>query len=524
MLKLLLLQPKTLFSKFFDFKATALTHLLSLGTCVGNELEAKNVPHVIQVINLADESIYPHSDVKFKDVQIGEYLTRHLYSMDRYLERFDRRDRLIFGISAFSANYYIPSILMAFIIRLRFPDAKICVGGYHVNLKPDEFLPKTISDVFGIQIHLFDCIFLGECEKSLAKWVVEQSRKRPRDKNCSSFEIIGPSKVIDLDALPFVDYSLQTNFFSSEETKQEFFSYIPTFFSRGCPFNCNFCGDYRNHQKAFQRNRWRMKSPVQAADETLNIVKQFENSSGKRQIQIFDPLFAYPDWRVKYFKKLIERDFTEELWAELRIDQFSIKKEIPLLKKLKFTAAFGVESGNYNMLRIMNKINNPQKHLEKFPQIVKAFEKSENYVISNFIIGHPGETQASLKDTFIYIDDLIENSCNLIPSISKYMLTVGSQIYLEMEDYEKKYRTKFQYKDYWQHPKCCFESSIAVDPSEEMTYQEILKNGGERLPKLIAKAVRRFKCFPGRQAIFNRYKNHMMLRDIPFWRGFAQNG
>ena len=511
--RVVLIQPITLFSTMFDFKHTALTHLLSIGTCVKERTDCD-----VQVENLLDENIYraKYIDENSDNETENTELWLHLNSVKEYLDKFDDGTKLIFGISAFSANYYLASVILAYVIRLRFPDSIIAVGGYHANLMKEDFKERKIFEIFGIRDHLFDFIFLGESEWKFANIADKLSRKT----RVSSKTIeIGPDKIVDLAKLPPIDYSLQKikNKSITERDDSADFYYVPTFFSRGCPFNCRFCGDYRNHQAIFLKEKWRSISPDRAIEETEKIVEQFPDPD-KLQIQIFDPLFNYPTWRVKYFEDLVRNEFQYELWAELRIYQFSLKREPEFLKNLKFTAAFGVESGSSQMLRIMNKTNNPEKHVRKFKKILPVFAENEAYVIGNFIIGHPGETVDTLSENFQYISRLSQNSENLILNVSKYMLTLGSYIYNHMASYEDVFGSRFLYKDYWYYPYCFYETAVAVDPSKGLRFEKVLIEGGKTLPEQIRNSALSFKRYPGRSRAFQRYKSHLIYRDLPRWK------
>ena len=178
------------------------------------------------------------------------------------------------------------------------------------------------------------------------------------------------------------------------KTPKSPFLFIPIYFSKGCPFNCTFCGDFRNLYKP--KDRWRVISPKGAYSRLKDLLKYYEDVTS--QVQIFDPLWTYPDWRIHFYKLLQHDEISQELWAEIRIDQFS-NKELVYLKKLNFTLAFGLESASHKMLRIMKKTLNPQKFLSRFSSILTELNSAGIYTICNILFGHPGETTSSMMET-----------------------------------------------------------------------------------------------------------------------------
>ena len=224
-INILLIQPITLFSSAFDFKNTIVTHLLEIATYV--KLKFKDNSCVsVKVINLIDENV-------FRPDSISQY-DKYIKSLEQFLINFNNGDDLIFGISCFSSNYYISSIVLAKIIRKLFPTSLICVGGYQVNYFVDEFkFPRTIEKR-KYNEKLFDFIFLGKSDYKFAEFVEDRIRKNKvhsqTDEPC---QVIQCGLINNLETLPYIDYSLM-------KTPTSPFIFIPIYFSKGCPFNCYF--------------------------------------------------------------------------------------------------------------------------------------------------------------------------------------------------------------------------------------------------------------------------------------------
>lgn len=507
-LKILLVQPLTLFSNVFDYKNTSVTHLLQMATCLKESQVIKEKNPYIQVINLLEE-------ISPKPLTIEEY-PLYIKNLMQLLTRYNDGSDLIFGISAFSPNYYISSIVLALTIRKMYPHALICVGGSQVNFFTEYFMfPRSIySRKFNFK--LFDAIFLGEADWKFVDYVTSLIKKDKLQSNpTEECMIIRSGSVDDLKKLPFIDYSLM----DYKDAKKYI---IPVFFSRGCPFNCNFCSDYRNIFPEFKEGNkkiWRLTSPEMAIKQTLLINQYFkENTDMKIEIHIFDPLFAYPEWRMKYYEGLIKNNITTLIWAEYRIDQFSIKKEIEFLKKTNIKTTFGLESGSYEMLNIMNKTKNPKRYLQDFENIANELYNIQTYAAPNVILGHPGETKKTLQETFNYLDKIMDGKNNIIPYFMKFMLTFGSQVSQNIDLYEKKYGSKFYLPYYWLIPKCSYQTGVWVDASHELPYMEVYKFSKDWMVQMYKKIIKNLQPLRGDMEVYELKKNRLMLGELQWWK------
>lgn len=507
-LKILLIQPSTLFSDVFDYKNTAVTHLLQMATCLKESQIIRETNPYIQVINLLDE-------INKKPLSLEEY-PDYIKNLLQFLMKFNDGSDLIFGISAFSPNYYISSIVLALSIRKLYPHAIICVGGSQVNFFTEYFVfPRAIYNrVFNIK--LFDAIFLGEADWKFVEYISNLIKTAKTQSNPTEpSAIIRSGSVDDLKNLPFIDYSLM----DYKDAKKYI---IPVFFSRGCPFNCNFCSDYRNIFPEFKEGNkkiWRLTSPELAIKQTQLINQYFhENTDMKIEIHIFDPLFAYPEWRIKYYQGLIDSDITTLIWAEYRIDQFSINKEIEFLKKTNIKTTFGLESGSYEMLKIMNKTKNPKRYLEDFQKIANELYNIQTYAAPNVILGHPGETKQTLQETFAYLDKIMESKNNIIPYFMKFMLTFGSQVSQNIEYYKKKFGSKFYLPYYWLIPKCSYQTGVWVDASYELPYMEVYKFSRDWMVQMYKNIIRNLQPLRGDNEVYELKKNRLMLGELQWWK------
>ena len=118
-------------------------------------------------------------------------------------------------------------------------------------------------------------------------------------------------------------------------------------------------------------------------------------------------------------------------------------------------------------------------------------------------------------------EKIVEKVNNVIPSISKYMLIPGSDIFNNQSHYIQSYKTKFHYTNHWKIPKCSRITSSMVDPSAKMNYLDIISNMSEWIPTLYSTCIKRFTKKRDRDFIHQRYLNQMIFGPRVYWKDKA---
>lgn len=149
----------------------------------------------------------------------------------------------VFGIHVSSAGRALAEEI-AQAVRTRFPACKVIAGG------PDFFVAlETIS-----AIALFDAIFVGEAEASLAAWI---------NAGCPAGVFQAPP--LELDDLPLPDYSGFPHHAYSRP------GVLPVEAARGCVNHCTFCDDARMWKRYRTKSSARLRRDLdhlQAAGAT----------------------------------------------------------------------------------------------------------------------------------------------------------------------------------------------------------------------------------------------------------------
>lgn len=287
----------------------------------------------------------------------------------------------VVGITTLTFNL-IDTLEVAKIVKKVNPQIKVVLGGIHVHIFPEE----TIA------LEGIDFLVLGEGEITFTR-LLENIKSKKALKKIKGLVFKERNKIVntgapdfieDLDALPFPARDLLPfKKYSSVLAKR---SPITTIFtSRGCPYRCIFC-DRPTLGKRFR------------ARFALNVVEEMEEClrMGIFEFFLYDDTFGVDRQRVlEICNQILKRNLKIGWDIRTRVD--TVDEEV--LRKLKKAGCerihFGVESGNAEILRIL------QKGIT-IKQAKKAFRLARRAGIETlayFMIGHPGETEKTVRQT-----------------------------------------------------------------------------------------------------------------------------
>ena len=210
-------------------------------------------------------------------------------------------------------------------------------------------------------------------------------------------------KIPDLDFLPFPAYEKLKGF--PRDYHLPLFSYINTpgatmITSRGCMFQCSYC-DRSVFKKGFRYN---------SADYIYEHMKYLREKFGVRHINIYDDLFTANRQRiVELCEKLGRYPLGINFNCAVRVGY----TDNDLLKMLKsagcLMVSLGIESADPEMLA---------KHksgvsLDEVRDTVRRIQKADLRAKGLFMMGLPGETEASIKRTSDFIITLGLDDMNM---------------------------------------------------------------------------------------------------------------
>jgi len=193
--------------------------------------------------------------------------------------------------------------------------------------------------------------------------------------------------VQDLDRLPYPAYHL----FPMDKYRIFGKKIMPIMTSRGCPFQCSFCVTSRMVGK-----RFRVRSPESVVDE----LEWLKNVHEADAFCFYDDTLTFDKKRIAEICDMIKRKKIGVPWdCQTRTDQVSKEILSGMADAGCQLVSFGVESGSQNILSRMGKGTTVEQNRKA---IVWAKEAGLLVAIS-LIVGYPGETAETLKETLDFI-------------------------------------------------------------------------------------------------------------------------
>lgn len=239
--------------------------------------------------------------------------------------------------------------------------------------------------------------------------------------------------IINLDEIPFVSsvYKKHLNYKNYFESMAQY-PMIMIISGRGCPFKCFFCV----YPQTFHGGKYRLRSPE-------NVVAEFEYILGNfpdvKEIGIEDDTFTANLKRVKDIcYLLIQKGINKRIkwWANARVNL-----DFESMKLMKAAGCRlivpGFESGVQEILNNMSK----GITLEQSIQYVKNAKKAKLLVHGCFMVGNPGETKETMRQTLEFAKKLDIDTAQFYPLIpypgTKAYKWASENEYLKTRNYNK---------------------------------------------------------------------------------------
>ena len=265
-------------------------------------------------------------------------------------------------------------------IRRIDPEVLTVMGGPHVTFCAQDTLQQYPE---------LDVIVLGEGETTIVELAQAANRGHRWDdingiafrKNSDIYRTAARELVQDLDTLPApARHLLALGRYRALGMP------ISMTTSRGCPFKCIFCVG-----RKMVGARVRYRNPVEVADEL-----EYLSTLNFNQINIADDLFtANKNHCLAVCDEIIKRGLTIKWTSFARVDTVSEE----LLKRMRAAGctavSFGIESANSDILKTIKK----GITLQQVVEAVDACNRAGVIPHASFILGLPGETPATIKET-----------------------------------------------------------------------------------------------------------------------------
>ncbi|MBI5885952.1 MAG: cobalamin B12-binding domain-containing protein [Deltaproteobacteria bacterium] len=227
--------------------------------------------------------------------------------------------------------------------------------------------------------------------------------------------------ITDLDTLPMPAWDLLEGFPNRYQPPLLSYKALPVasmVTSRGCPFQCTFC------DRSVFGNRYRAYS----AGYICRMIEHLVGRYGVKHLLFYDDLFAASRTRLNAICETIIEKKLDVTWScDAKVDSVTADSLAMMKRAGCWEIAFGIESGSQRILDLVCKgITIPQ-----IERGVRLTHEAGIKVKGLFMMGHPGETRETIKET-------VDLACRL-PfdhiNISKLTPYPGSQIYREAHKY-----------------------------------------------------------------------------------------
>lgn len=284
----------------------------------------------------------------------------------------------VIGFSILHANRW-GAIEIARIARDINPCVKVVFGGVGATFLWEHFLGHFPE---------IDVVVLGEGEYTFEKLMRHIGRSDPKElKNIGGIGFRDGNEIIrtesagfikDLDELPI---------------PAEYFAYQYVSSSRGCAWNCAFCGSPK-----FWEGKIRFRSPDHFVAELEMLYKK-----GIDFFYFSDDTFTVKRNRaIEICKKILEKGLAVTWYAISRVNYVDEEILYWMRKAGCIQISYGIESGSEKIRDVLN------KRIET-EQVRRAFELTTGYGILSrayFIYGSPGEDRETIRETIDFMDQL----------------------------------------------------------------------------------------------------------------------
>jgi radical SAM superfamily enzyme YgiQ (UPF0313 family) len=307
-------------------------------------------------------------------------------SEDDLLPLFEKKRPSIVGITVMT-----PLLRNAFVIaeKARMVSARIVLGGPHLCAFPRETLSRECVD-FGIH---------GEADYTFLELVTRIASGSAYDdvpglifKDGAEIRVNPPSYVEDIDTLPFPAFHLLpiARYSSILDPGRRIATMVT---SRGCPYKCGFC--FKQPRDRYVRYR----NPASVVEEMAWLKKEFS----VEKILFYDSSIGVNKQHAEAIcREMIRRDVPLPWEAPCRLDNI----DAHLMSLMRAAGCerlrFGVESGNEEILRRMNKYF----PLDRARDIFREAKRIGLDTFAYFIIGYAGETERTIKETIAFAKEI----------------------------------------------------------------------------------------------------------------------
>lgn len=176
--------------------------------------------------------------------------------------------------------------------------------------------------------------------------------------------------------------------------------FIPIITGAGCPYSCMYCPYPLGHGK---------KHINRSVKNTISEIEYLKNNFGFEVFLLNDPVFGQNKEQIyKLCNKLIELDI--QWMTQTRADLITEEILLEMKKAGCYQINIGVETGDNGILTTVGKKG---VTIDDFKRVFKAAKKIGLLTHAHIILGLPGETKKTIKNTYNLVKELNPDYLNV---------------------------------------------------------------------------------------------------------------
>ncbi len=414
-------------------------------------------------------------DVKVCDIPLTEGIEEKL------------RDSLNWGcpkIIAISGIYglsYRNVFYIASLIKKKYSDVLIIVGGHHIGLLGGTAL-KECNDIDVVvryegEIPLMELLEYVNGKKSITDIdgiifrlsLLEKEKESIGSKNIAPFTAknfvtdaqcidityddifvnYNRSKVIDINEMPFIKFELYPDYLSYAPYIEE---------SRGCYGECEYCTNLPMNGKNYRKKE---------SKRFLEELSYLTNIYGKdRHYPFLAAIFGVDVKNTIEICEGIMRNYGSLNWiSETRVDVHWENYIDIMYESGCKQFEVGLESGSTEILLSMNKTKNPDYYLKKADSLISHVTKFKDAQIALNFMFYAGETPETIKNSLKFL----VNHMDSIGALDFFPLIAfpGTQLWNRFNDFNEKYGSTIIKNELWDS-----FHFYPINPSKYFSYEE----------------------------------------------------
>ncbi len=271
-------------------------------------------------------------------------------------------------------------------IKKERPNLTTILGGAHATLLPEETLASS-PDI--------DIIVKGEGDETVVELMQALENKSSLDdiesisyrKDEGLIHNPNRSSMVDMDSLPIPAYELlEWHRYRPHPPHGLAMPFAAVVTSRGCPYRCAYCS------KPVFGSKFRAQSPERVIEELVYLKERF----GVREVAFYDDSFTLDNKRVHAIADHIISKNLQIAWTcETRVNLVDKELLAHMRQAGCYAVAYGIESASPEIIEVLCK----DTTLEQVEKAVRESREAGIQVIGYFMLGSPGETPETIRQT-----------------------------------------------------------------------------------------------------------------------------